>query len=88
MTTEPRYLVPGMTTEESVKTLEVLKDRMIALVDLGLTLKHIHWNVVGPHFVAVHEMLDPQHAAVQEMVDKVAERIATLGASRGEPRST
>ena len=85
MTTEPRYLVPGMTTEESVKTLEVLKDRMIALVDLGLTLKHIHWNVVGPHFVAVHEMLDPQHAAVQEMVDKVAERIATLG---GEPRGT
>ena len=84
-TTEPGYLVPGMTTEESVKTLEALEDRMIALVDLGLTLKHIHWNVVGPHFVAVHEMLDPQHDAVQEMVDKVAERIATLG---GQPRGT
>ena len=39
----------------------------------------------GPHFVAVHEMLNPEHDAVQEMVDKVAERIATLG---GQPRGT
>jgi hypothetical protein len=37
MTTEPSYLVPGMTREESVTALEVLEDRMIALVDPGLT---------------------------------------------------
>ena len=52
---------------------------MVALIDLGLTLKHIHWNVVGPNFIGVHEMLDPQVDAVREMVDQVAERIATLG---------
>jgi starvation-inducible DNA-binding protein len=52
---------------------------MVALIDLGLTLKHIHWNVVGPNFIGVHEMLDPQVDTVREMVDQVAERIATLG---------
>ncbi len=39
----------------------------------------MHWNVVGPHFIAVHEMLDPQVVAVRDMVDAIAERIATLG---------
>src|SRR3712207_8342276 len=41
----------------------------------SLTLKHIHWNVVGPHFIAVHEMIDPQVDAVRLMVDAIAERI-------------
>jgi starvation-inducible DNA-binding protein len=58
---------------------------MVALIDLGLTLKHIHWNVVGPNFIGVHEMLDPQVDTVREMVDQVAERIATLG---GVPKGT
>jgi starvation-inducible DNA-binding protein len=40
---------------------------------------------VGPTFIGVHEMLDPQVAAVRKMVDEVAERIATLG---GEPVGT
>ena len=53
----------------------------MALIDLGLTLKHVHWNVVGPAFIGVHKMLDPQVEAVQVMVDATAERIATLGAS-------
>jgi starvation-inducible DNA-binding protein len=58
-----------------------LQQRLIALLDLGLTLKHIHWNVVGPNFIGVHEMLDPQYAGVQAMIDDLAERIATLGAT-------
>ena len=53
----------------------------MALVDLDLTLKHVHWNVVGPTFIGVHQMLDPQVDAVRGMVDTTAERIATLGAS-------
>jgi len=58
-----------------------LQQRLNALNDLGLTLKHVHWNVVGPHFIAVHEMLDPQVEAVRGFADEVAERIATLGAA-------
>jgi starvation-inducible DNA-binding protein len=41
----------------------------------------VHWNVVGPHFIGVHLMLDPQVEAVRAMVDETAERIATLGGS-------
>lgn len=54
---------------------------MNAYNDLHLTLKHIHWNVVGPNFISVHEMLDPQVETVRGFADDIAERIATLGSS-------
>ena len=76
---EPRYTVPGMTTAQGEEVIRLLRSRLHALNDLALTLKHVHWNVVGPHFIAVHEMLDPQVEAVRGHVDTTAERIATLG---------
>lgn len=75
------YTVPGLPKKEAATVIGLLQDRLNALNDLALTLKHIHWNVVGPHFIAVHTMLDPQVDAVREMADEAAERIATLGGS-------
>lgn len=63
----------------------ILAERLTSLLDLSLTLKHVHWNVVGDGFISVHEMLDPQVDAVRLMVDETAERIATLG---GTPEGT
>lgn len=76
-----RYTVPGMTTEQGAMVAGALQQRLNALTDLHLTLKHVHWNVVGPNFIAVHKMLDPQVDTVREFADEVAERIATLGGS-------
>jgi starvation-inducible DNA-binding protein len=84
--TELNYTVPGMSERDALRVVEMLQDRLHACNDLHLTLKHVHWNVVGPHFIAVHQMIDPQVDAVRGMADDVAERIATLGASpRGTP---
>lgn len=73
------FTVPGMKEAPANKAVAILEERLVALIDLQLTLKHVHWNVVGPNFIGVHEMLDPQVDAVREMTDTVAERIATLG---------
>jgi starvation-inducible DNA-binding protein len=75
------YTVPGLDPSDSAKVVAILQQRLNALNDLALTLKHVHWNVVGPNFIAVHTMLDPQVDGVRLMVDELAERIATLGAS-------
>ena len=76
-----RYTTPGMETATAERVVAILQDRLNATTDLHLTLKHVHWNVVGPHFISVHEMLDPQVDAVREFSDSIAERIATLGGS-------
>lgn len=75
------YTVPGMKTDTAEQVVGLLQDRLNALNDLALTLKHAHWNVTGPNFIAVHLMLDPQVEAVRLMADATAERIATLGGS-------
>lgn len=80
-TARPKYTVPGMEEADALTVITLLQDRLNALNDLALTLKHIHWNVVGPNFIAVHTMLDPQVDAVRLMADATAERIATLGGS-------
>ncbi len=71
--------VPGLDASTGHAVAEALQMRVHALNDLALTLKHAHWNVVGPHFIGVHEMLDPQIDGVREMVDVLAERMSTLG---------
>jgi starvation-inducible DNA-binding protein len=81
MTTRTKFTAPGLSTNDGSAAAEVLQDRLTALTDLQLTLKHVHWNVVGPNFIAVHKMLDPQVKSVRKMVDATAERIATLGLS-------
>ncbi|MEM1188226.1 MAG: DNA starvation/stationary phase protection protein [Pseudomonadota bacterium] len=73
------FTVPGVRKAPAAELITTLQQRLSALIDLQLTLKHIHWNVVGPNFIGVHEMLDPQVDGVREMTDTIAERIATLG---------
>lgn len=73
------WTAPGLSEGDAQKVVDRLQQRLVSLIDLHLTLKHIHWNVVGPTFISVHEMLDPQTDAVRGYSDEVAERIATLG---------
>ena len=79
-TRQASFTVPTLSLDDGADIAERLQQRLVSLLDLSLTLKHIHWNVVGPNFIGVHEMLDPQYAGVQAMIDDLAERVATLGA--------
>lgn len=80
------FTIPGLSKKDCDKLASVLQSRLSAYNDLHLTLKHVHWNVVGPNFIGVHEMLDPQIEIVRGYADACAERIAALGvAPRGTP---
>ncbi len=80
-----QFTVPGLSGDDGAQVAELLQKRLSAYNDLHLTLKHVHWNVVGPNFIGVHEMIDPQVKLVRNYADEVAERIATLG---GSPQGT
>lgn len=79
------YTVPGIDQNSAKQIIDGLQERLTDYNDLHLILKHVHWNVVGPNFIAVHEMIDPQIELVRGFADEVAERISTLG---GEPIGT
>lgn len=74
-----QFAPANMSIAEAERAAEVLQGRLSTLIDLSLTLKHVHWNVVGMSFISVHEMVDSQVDSVGDMVDAIAERIATLG---------
>ncbi len=76
-----QFTVPGMSNKEGAEVADLLQKALSRYNDLHLTLKHVHWNVVGPNFIGVHEMIDPQVELVRGYADEVAERIATLGKS-------
>jgi len=75
------FTVPGLSDKQGAEVAELLQKQLSRYNDLHLTLKHVHWNVVGPNFIGVHEMIDPQVELVRGYADEVAERIAALGAS-------
>ena len=80
-----QFTVPGIDRPDAGHIIELLQHQLNDRNGLHLTLKHVHWNVIGPNFIAVHTMLDPQIDAIRAMADQLAERIATLG---GSPNGT
>ena len=72
-----------------------LRDSMIALLnqqladsaDLYSQVKQAHWNVKGPHFIALHELFDKLAEDLEGPVDDIAERVTALGGvARGTAR--
>jgi starvation-inducible DNA-binding protein len=57
----------------------LLNARLADLIDLQLATKHAHWNVKGPHFIALHAMFDDLTATLTTHIDDMAERITALG---------
>ncbi|KKB08252.1 DNA starvation/stationary phase protection protein Dps [Devosia chinhatensis] len=71
---------PSIALKSNAKSavIDVLNARLADAIDLALITKQAHWNLKGPNFIAVHEMLDPMRAAIDKHVDVIAERVAQL----------
>jgi starvation-inducible DNA-binding protein len=57
----------------------ILNDRLSDAIDLQSQVKQAHWNVKGPHFIALHELFDKISDVVLGQIDEIAERVTSLG---------
>lgn len=62
-------------------SVEVLNARLAGGVDLALLTKQARWNIKGPQFIALHEMIDAFRTQRDTHVDAMAERAVQLGAT-------
>lgn len=75
----------AIVTKNDLKTnakkvsIDLLNARLAEAIDLALITKQAHWNVKGPQFIAIHEMLDKFRDELDEHVDIIAERAVQLG---------
>jgi len=61
------------------KCIELCNARLADAIDLQTQCKYAHWNVKGPHFIALHELFDKINEDVEDYVDLIAERAVQLG---------
>ena len=57
----------------------ILNDRLADAIDLQSQIKQAHWNVKGPHFIALHELFDKTSDLLLQQIDDIAERVTSLG---------
>lgn len=68
----------GLKSNTKSAMIDLLNARLADAIDLALVTKQAHWNLKGPTFIAVHELLDTLRDDVDEHVDIIAERVAQL----------
>ncbi len=59
--------------------ITILNERLAEAIDLQSQVKHAHWNVKGPNFIALHELFDKISDVLLEQIDDIAERATALG---------
>jgi starvation-inducible DNA-binding protein len=59
----------------------ILQPVLTDLIAYGLSVKQLHWNIVGPNFRPIHLHLDEIYEEVQDAIDLVAERLSATGHS-------
>lgn len=73
---EPRI---GLKPEQREAVVGMLEGELSDVITLYFETRGAHWNVVGPHFGALHKFFQEQYEQLDEEMDEIAERIRTLG---------
>jgi starvation-inducible DNA-binding protein len=69
----------GIPEKDRRKVAEGLSHLLADTYTLYLKTHNFHWNVTGPMFNTLHLMFEQQYTELATAVDRIAERIRSLG---------
>jgi len=69
----------NLPSNAKTSSINNLNARLAEGIDLALLTKQAHWNIKGPQFIALHEMIDGFRTELDTHVDTIAERVVQLG---------
>lgn len=75
----PENFAEGLNDNTREKMIGLLNERLADTIDLTTAVKQAHWNLKGPGFIGVHELLDVVADHLREGSDQMAERAVVLG---------
>ncbi|KQI70149.1 DNA-binding protein [Loktanella sp. 3ANDIMAR09] len=75
----PEAFVAGLDGQTREKVINILNDNLVEMQALNMAVKQAHWNLKGPGFIGVHELLDDVAARLRDGIDTIAERTVILG---------
>ncbi len=75
----PENFAGGLKQDTRQKMTDLLNENVANTIALTLAVKQAHWNLKGPGFIGVHELLDQVAARLRDASDLLAERAVILG---------
>ena len=72
-------LLIGLDEKKTQEVAEILLPLLANIQALYIKTRGFHWNIEGPRFFFLHELLDSQYRELQEETDEIAERIRQIG---------
>ncbi|MGR3625652.1 MAG: DNA starvation/stationary phase protection protein Dps [Limimaricola sp.] len=75
----PENFAGELNQDVRTQMVDLLNKNLVNMVALTLAVKQAHWNLKGPGFIGVHELLDQAADRLREGADLMAERAVILG---------
>jgi len=71
----------GLEDSNRREVTQVLNNLISDECLLSTKTKNYHWNVTGPHFHVLHGLFGDQYTKLDQLIDRIGERIRALGAN-------
>lgn len=75
----PEAFTKGLNDQTLHKMITLLNTLLSDTIALTLAVKQAHWNLKGPGYIGVHELLDEIADRLRDGADLMAERAVILG---------
>lgn len=75
----PTNFAENLNQDTRSEMVDLLNAHLANTISLTLAVKQAHWNLKGPGFIGVHELLDEVADRLRGSADLMAERAVILG---------